>query len=222
MYIFVFSLFALLLGDATAAPTWGNAIYAVKERHIVPQGWTSIASVPDSHSIHLRIGLRPQNLDLLQEHAMQVSDPSHVRYGQHLSAAEIRNIVAPSRQSIDMVQSWFLDQGIDTTILTSTSDWIKVLLPDRKVETLLNTTYSLYAHDDGSVLIRTPEWSLPEHLHEHIDLIQPTTSFFRASKQAVMAKPAREPIRWHQPHDKQWWEAGSNGVSLCNAGFFQG
>jgi hypothetical protein len=214
IYLSVFGLFALLLGDVTAAPTWDGEFYVVKERHYVPEGWTRLASIPDPHLIHLRIGLRPQNLELLQQHAVAVSDPSHARYGQYLSAAEIRNFAGPSKQSIDMVQSWLLDHDIDTASLASTGDWINVRLPVRKVETLLNTTYSMYAHNDGSTLVRTPEWSLPVNLHDHIDLVQPTTSFFRNPKQAVNAKPEREPIEWHHPHGKQWWKAPPYYVSF--------
>ncbi|THY60408.1 subtilisin-like protein [Aureobasidium pullulans] len=211
MYLSVVSWVALLLGGAAAAPTWGTEIFAVKERHIIPQGWTRIASLPDSHLIDLRIGLHLQNSDIFQRRVMEVSDPSHARYGQYLSAAEIRSIVAPSEQSIDMVQSWLSDHGIHNTTLTSTGDWINVRLPVRKVETILNTTYSMYGHNDGSILVRTPEWSLPKHLHKHIDVIQPTTSFFRLSKHTVGAKPERGPIKWH---NKQWWRAAPNDSSI--------
>jgi len=207
IHLSVFGLFASLLGNVIAAPTLGNELYAVKERHTVPRGWTRIASLPDSHLIHLRIGLRPQNPELLQLHAVEVTDPSHARYGRYLSAAEIRNLTSPSEQSIDMVQNWLLYHDIDTAALTPTRDWINVRLPVRKVETLLNTTYSVYAHNDGSTLVRTPEWSLPKNLHQHIDLVQPTTSFFRTAKQTVDTKPERGPIEWHQPHDRQWWKS---------------
>jgi tripeptidyl-peptidase I len=36
---------------------------------------------------------------------------------------------------------------------------------------------------DGDVLVRTTEYSLPVHLNEHIELIQPTTTFNRAKRQ---------------------------------------
>jgi len=36
---------------------------------------------------------------------------------------------------------------------------------------------------DGDVLVRTTEYSLPAHLDEHIELIQPTTAFNRAMGQ---------------------------------------
>jgi tripeptidyl-peptidase-1 len=77
----------------------------------------------------------------------------------------------------------------------------------------------MYVHNDGSTLVRTSEWSLPEHLHNHVDLVQPTTSFFRNSKQAVNAKPERGSIEWHHPHGKQWWKAAPNYVSFRNSDF---
>lgn len=75
-------------------------------------------------------------------------------------------------------------------------------LPVHKVESLLNTTYSLYRHTDGSTLVRAPEWSLPEDLHEYIDLIQPTTSFFQSSKPSI--RPAHEhgQVKRHQEGDR--------------------
>jgi len=122
MHLFLLSLGVILLGDATAVPKWGKDVYAVKERHTVPRGWTRVASAPDSHLIHLRIGLRPQNLDHLRQNAVKVSDPSHAHYGQYLSSAEIRNLVAPSKQSINLVQSWLLNHDIDTATSTSIGD----------------------------------------------------------------------------------------------------
>ncbi|KAI4854549.1 subtilisin-like protein [Aureobasidium sp. EXF-8845] len=44
---------------------------------------------------------------------------------------------------------------------------------------MLNTQYSLYERkSDGRVLVRAPQWSLPEFLLDHIETIQPTSSFF--------------------------------------------
>ena len=54
-------------------------------------------------------------------------------------------------------------------------------LPLEFVEKLLDTEYHNYKHEDGSIVARTTHWSLPRHLHSHIDVIQPTTSFFRGT-----------------------------------------
>lgn len=43
-------------------------------------------------------------------------------------------------------------------------------------------------NNDGNVVVRTPEWSLPEHLHSFIATIQPTNSFFGPQKQQAYGK----------------------------------
>ncbi|THW67337.1 hypothetical protein D6D19_09157 [Aureobasidium pullulans] len=69
IFLTVFSCFTLLLGDTAAAPTWGTEIFVVKEKYLNP--------------------------NILQQYVVEISDPSHARYGQYLSAAKIRNIVTP-------------------------------------------------------------------------------------------------------------------------------
>lgn len=118
---------------------------------------------------------------------MVVSDPEHERYGQHLTGEEVDELVAPSTETHNLVHEWLQENGIDVSNLgySSAKDWIIVHLPIEKVESLLDTEYHNYKHRDGSVVARTTTWSLPRHLHEHIDAIQPTTSFFRANAHAA-------------------------------------
>lgn len=177
----------------------------------MPRGWTAVSRAPDSQLINLQIGLKQRNQDILEQHVVEVSNPYHARYGQYLSAAEINDLIAPSDDTVDLVHAWLLEHDISAATLSPTKDWIHVVLPVEKVEELLNTTYSLFHHSDGSTLVRAPEWSLPNYLHEHIDVIQPTTSFFRLSKQATHFRPEADAITWH---GKEWWESPSNHVSL--------
>ncbi|CAD0108409.1 unnamed protein product [Aureobasidium uvarum] len=213
----------LFLDGAIAAPTSAGKSYAIKESHNVPRGWSKSGSVPDSHSISLHIGLKQGNQDELEQHVLAVSDPSHQRYGQHLSAAEVQSLIAPPEESVQMVNDWLLNHGVKAAVLSPRKDWITVSLPVRQVEALLNTTYAVYRHTDGSTLIRAPEWSLPLYLHDAIDLIQPTTSFFRTSRHASSAKPERGPIEWNESLEKNWWKPRPSNLSstcdvnkLCN------
>jgi tripeptidyl-peptidase I len=120
-----------------------------------------------------------------------VSDPTHDRYGQHLSSDEVNELVKPAADSLELVHTWLLDHGIEAYELeySEAKDWIKVSLPIRDVERLLNTKYSVFRHEDGSHLVRTLEWSLPKHLHNHVTAVQPTNSFFRAAPKSSNVKP---------------------------------
>ena len=112
---------------------------------------------------------------------LTVSTPSHPRYGQHLTNEEVDELVKPADNTLSLVHDWLFDSGIDRAQLSynRAKDFIKVSLPVSDIERLLDTEYSIYEHLDGDRIIRAPKWSLPKHLHEHIDTIQPTNSFFR-------------------------------------------
>ncbi|KAK5114630.1 hypothetical protein LTR62_002203 [Meristemomyces frigidus] len=202
-----FSIAAVVLaGGAAAVPTSRSlhSRYAVKETHPVPRGWSISAPAPKEHMINLQVGLKQQNQDVLEKHAMEVSDPTHPRYGQHLSAADVHALIAPSDETVQLVKDWLAEHDLSAT-LSPAKDWLHVSLPVSRVEELLDTEYSIYRHTDGSALVRAPEWSLPEYLHEHIDVVQPTTSFFRTSRQTSDIAPASpggpppswSPAEWH-------------------------
>ncbi|KAG9857681.1 tripeptidyl-peptidase 1 precursor, partial [Aureobasidium melanogenum] len=217
-------LTCLITFDSTvAAPTLAADSYSIKERHKVPPDWREIGAVSDSHSINLHIGLTQNNQADIERHVLEASNPSHPGYGQYLSAGQIQKLIAPSDETVRLVSTWLTEHGIIAARLSPSKDWITASVPVRRVESLLNTTYSVYQHQDGSTLIRAPEWSLPQHLHDRIDLIQPTSSFFRTSKLTSDAMPERDPIEWHKSLRKDWWMAPKNLTSsicdvsiLCN------
>ena len=93
----------------------------------------------------------------------------------------MNELVKPCDDSLSQVHDWLQDNGIDTAKLSYTpaKDWINVNLPVSAIESLLDTKYSVFKHEDGTQLVRAPSWSLPTHLHKHIDTIQLTNSFFR-------------------------------------------
>lgn len=77
------------------------------------------------------------------------------------------------------MHEWLLSNGIGEFNYSPSKDWINIKITVEKAEELLATEYSVYVHEDGTEHARTTEWSLPRHLHAHIDTIQPTTSFMR-------------------------------------------
>jgi len=112
----------------------------------------------------------------------------------------------PANDSTTMVHDWLFDHGIDASQLeySPAKDRIKLALPLRVVERMLDSQYSVYKHEDGHKLVRMQKWSIPRHLHTHIDVIQPTTSFLRhpipSSHQAVheirdLGNPKTIPLR---------------------------
>lgn len=111
-----------------------------------------------------------------------------------MSAEEVHNYIQPSQDASDAVHDWLYSNGIlaEEIEYTPAKDWIKVKMTVAQVEELLDTTYHTYVSEDGRTAVRTPEWSLPRHLHKHISTIQPTNSFFGPRAQARMDKRKTE------------------------------
>lgn len=230
----LFTSIVCAFGTASAVyalPRSSRSNYAVKEFHPVPRGWTRVGEAGKYDRVHLSIGLKQQNQGVVEEHLLQVSDPSHPRYGQHLTAAEIEDIIRPSQETQDLVKGWLEDHGIQG-VHNSAKDTIHVLIPIEKAEELLQTSYSIFEHEDGSTLARTPEWSLPEHLHEHIDVVQPTNSFFRTKSNykggaALQLDTIKYTDSWWQAEGKKAYSVppsysggGAGPISqICNASF---
>ncbi|KIW11375.1 hypothetical protein PV08_10675 [Exophiala spinifera] len=175
------SLWACFSSLATAGPVVRRSDLAIKDYHPAPRAWSNIGPAPEDHLIHLKIGLSQGRFNELERHLHEVSDPSHVRYGQHLSAEEVHELIKPSDDTFAAVHDWLEEYGVDLGQLkySPAKDWVSVTLPVHEVDTLLNTEYSVYEHLDGSTLVRTEGYSLPLHLHKHISTIQPTNSWAR-------------------------------------------
>ncbi|KIX94599.1 uncharacterized protein Z520_09645 [Fonsecaea multimorphosa CBS 102226] len=169
-----------------ASPLHPRSEYTVKESNNVPPAWSNVGNPHPLHLLTLNIGLQPNNFDLLEQHLHQVSDPSHHRYGQHLSQEEVHDLIKPSDETYDLIRNWLSDNDIDPSHceVNSARDWITVTLPVNKAEVLLDTKYAVYQHEDGSTLVRTTSWSLPRSLHDHVTTIQPTTAFLRPNPKA--------------------------------------
>ncbi|KAF5363394.1 hypothetical protein D9756_000249 [Leucocoprinus leucothites] len=156
--------------------------YRLKESITVPRGWSKVAAAPAEHVIHLRIGLPQSNFAELERHLYEISDPFHSRYGQHLSKAEVEALVTPKEESLDLVDEWLASFGLgeDDFSRSSAKDWVVVKVPISVAEKMLNTKYHVWKYEDtDDHLVRTTEYHLPDHLHGHVELVQPTTLFAR-------------------------------------------
>ncbi|KAI4160428.1 MAG: hypothetical protein LQ342_005752 [Letrouitia transgressa] len=190
------TLLTLFVGSVlvSGSPIRSRSSYAVKESHHVPRKWSRVGEAPANGIIHLEIALKQSRFEELERHLYEVSDPDHERYGNHLSATEVENLVKPNDDSLDLVHEWLFDNGVEEGQLSYSpaKDWVKISLPIAQVETLLDTKYSVYRHTDGTYVVRAPTWSLPTHLHSHVDTIQPTNSFFRGAPRKSNVMPISE------------------------------
>ncbi|KAJ7734037.1 tripeptidyl peptidase A [Mycena maculata] len=164
--------------------------HKVKEQLVAPpRGWTLHGPAPLDHLVKLRIALPQSNFPALEDHLYQISDPSHERYGQHLSNEQIEELVAPCPESVDAVNEWLASHGIegDDVGRSPAGDWLTIKIPVSLAEEMLDTKYHVWKHIGGEYLVRTTSYSLPKTVFDHVELIQPTTIFgtFRKLKSTI-------------------------------------
>ncbi|KAJ3824123.1 tripeptidyl peptidase A [Lentinula raphanica] len=182
------------IGLSLAANPSRLASSRLKQSVVPPRQWKKHNLPPPDSRIELRIGLAQPQIHVLENHIQEISDPDHERYGKHLSKSEVEDLVAPSEHSLELVNAWIDSHGIEDASITRTpaQDWIIVDLEVSLAEKMLDTTYHVWQHDDGEFIVRTSSYSLPEHLVDHIDLIQPTTMFSRFSNMRTTLYKANE------------------------------
>ncbi|CAK7199346.1 hypothetical protein SEUCBS139899_002024 [Sporothrix eucalyptigena] len=145
----------------------------------VPQGWSLVRSASPSDAIALKIALHQRSADDLERVVLEVSTPGHPNYGMHLTRDEVRSYTSPSDEAIDAVSNWLRDNEITGTI---DNDWVSFQTTVDRANTLLNTRFDWYQYEDSKTpVLRTLQYSVPDELTGHVDMVQPTTRFGRFS-----------------------------------------
>ncbi|KAI0299096.1 tripeptidyl peptidase A [Multifurca ochricompacta] len=195
-----------------------------------PRNWIDLGRAPSTHVIPLRIALPQHRFLELEQHLVEISDPFHERYGDHLSKEEVEALIAPHATSVDAVHEWLTGHGIQQESCDRSSAAIGSLcmypLHRRKIclarwNRILTFEFRLWKHtQDGDVLIRTTEYSLPAHLDDHVELIQPTTAFHRAKGQRTSLHFSPTPAAALSPSSDAMITVPGSGVTVnatCNA-----
>jgi tripeptidyl-peptidase-1 len=96
------------------------------------------------------------------------------------SAKQVAETFAPSQESYASVLNWLSEHGIaaERVKQSQSLSWLQFDATVSEAEDLLNTQYFEYKHaTTGQAHVACEEYSLPEDIKKHIDLITPTVHF---------------------------------------------
>ena len=147
----------------------------------LPNGWSQVATPDDASAIILQIGLQEQNLDQLEPMLYAVSTPGSAKYGDYMEADAVKALLQPSGDSEKAVLDWLKKAGVNTVYSDGT--WVNFATTIATANKLLDTQFNYYT-SEGITKLRTTEYSVPDNLKQHIDLISPTTFFGKTKAQA--------------------------------------
>lgn len=177
--LFTSAAVGTLLQLLPAARAENNAV--VESLAQMPAGWTKVSDANPTEMIRLRIALRQPNLGLFEETLYAVSSPSNPRYGKHLKRDELRDMMKPHEASTATVLKWLQDAGIPQTQVEDDNDWVNVVTSVHNASALLSASFAVYGQEETGVKkIRTLEYSVPEHVREHITMVAPVIRFGQA------------------------------------------
>ncbi|KAI0054617.1 family S53 protease [Artomyces pyxidatus] len=184
------SLFSLAL----AGPHVTRDLRLHESRDSVPNGFTRNGPAPGDTPLPLRLALKQNNIEGLQDVLMDISTPSSANYGQHLSLEEVNEYVAPKPETVAAVNAWLSENGLAAKTLSPPGDWLGFQTTVAQAKELFGADFSMFTHDaTGETTVRTLAYSIPASLQGRLDLVHPTITFPNplASKKPASVTPGR-------------------------------
>lgn len=155
-----------------------------ESRSSLPTGWTPARRADPATRLPLRIGLAQSNLDNLDAYVLDVSHPESPNYGKHWTPAQVAQAFRPSRDAVDAVREWLMEEGMapEGVKVHTGGGWVQVDVTVEEAERLLSTEYYVYQFGEGggrgSEHVACKEkYHLPEHVSKHVELVVPTLHF---------------------------------------------
>ncbi len=167
-------LLAVLLGSARAAKLMSKVTAS-------SSAIQALDVAADDQLLTLQISLKLQNIDQLEEKLKAVSSPDSPDYGKYLDADDVKELFSPSEQSRTAVTAWLKDSGV--TDFVDDGFNINFAANVATANAMLGSRFQHFMVQ-GVRKIRTLEYSIPEMLAEHIDVVSPTTFFGKTRGQA--------------------------------------
>lgn len=144
----------------------------------VPDEWYSVGSPDASKKLFFRIAMNQPDQDLFEQTLYDVSTPSHPKYGNHLKRDELKAMLRPAPEATEAVLQWLKQSNVAQSDVVDDGEWINFFATVSQAEKMMDTTFNIYRSKQKKLdKVRTLHYSVPEELHQYIDMIQPTTRF---------------------------------------------
>lgn len=106
-----------------------------------------------------------------------MSTPNHPNYGKYFQThEEMKRMLQPKTESVDLVRDWLENAGISH--IDQDADWITFHTTVETANELLDANFQYYFNYVRNVeRLRTLEYSVPDSLVSHINMVSPTTRF---------------------------------------------
>ena len=147
--------------------------------------WESLGPAEKTSLIRFIVAVKVQNVDLLEAHALEVSNPASDKYGKHWKLDAISELIKPLPASVAAVEAWLTAGGVDTTTGTSsaggsffsatvTVETAEKLVCAHSPATCHYVVWRPIGHTHTVLRLANGEYSIPASVADHVDLVGPT------------------------------------------------
>ncbi|KAL9122371.1 MAG: hypothetical protein Q9187_001071 [Circinaria calcarea] len=149
---------------------------------------------------------------------VKTAGPDHAKYGQHLEGHEVKAMLQPTEAATNAVISWLQDFNI--TAIEDDGDWVNFKTDVATADKMLDTRFQWFRSDyKGLERLRTLQYSVPDEVAQHINLVQPTTRFgsMKAMRSLILKEEVEEAA---DGQNKMWTESAATPAAVnisCNA-----
>jgi len=155
----VFSTITIAAAAATAA--------ASSTVHRAPElccGWYVDQSYHNSEQqISFTVHAAEKNLNIIEQIATEVSNPSHVSYGHYLTSLQIDDITAPAASDIKLIKDWL--SSADATVTSSRGRTFHVTSSVEEASKLLSTSFrSIINRRTNQARVIASDYILPANI----------------------------------------------------------
>lgn len=187
--LFLFSLFLFSLCIT------GSASKHVHKDSMIPRSsfaQTDVKPHPDRQH-QVLIAIKHNNMDVLEAHLLEISDPHSPSYQQWLSRKEVNELV-DNREGYQAVQEWLSASNATIDWTSSSRHFIKATTTISNWETLLQTKFHAWQDrllkPTSPSIHRAEHYSIPTSLHPHIHAIFNTVQ----SPPVMTSRAIRRPL----------------------------
>lgn len=140
-------------------------------------GWHYSRTPRADQPIKLQVALAQGDTAGFENALLDMSTPGHENYGKHFRTHdEMKRMLLPEATSVEDVRKWLEDAGI--TDIQQDADWMTFHTTVETANDLLDANFQYYINSVKHVeRLRTLEYSIPESLMSHVNLVTPTTRF---------------------------------------------
>lgn len=184
-------LIAVCLSVLASAEEWVQL-----ERHVPPHNgstssWTKGERLPQGHDVKVTVAVRldDDRRSELERVFWEVSDPSHERYGKHLSIDEITQLLAVPPARAERVRSYFLSAGAKEATVSPNRDMISVTMPAEVAEASLQTRLHFFSHDEhqhARIVRASTGYALPASIAKEVLMVGELLQFPRLRMKSLL------------------------------------